>query len=87
MANNVGLVRPFVSPGTPVAQKNGWLHDARHTAAIVYLPNGPKIVVVLTYAPEPESSRPREGSVRSCMAAVELELVRAVRTAACLITC
>jgi beta-lactamase class A len=49
--NNVGLVRPFVSPGTPVAQKNGWLHDARHTAAIVYLPNGPKIVVVLTYAP------------------------------------
>jgi len=48
--NNVGLVRPFVSPGTPVAQKNGWLHDARHTAAIVYFPNGPKIVVVLTYA-------------------------------------
>jgi hypothetical protein len=43
-------VRPFVSPGTPVAQKNGWLHDARHTAAIVYFPNGPKIVVVLTYA-------------------------------------
>jgi beta-lactamase class A len=48
--NNVGLVRPFVSSRTPVAQKNGWLHDARHTAAIVYLPNGPKIVVVLTYA-------------------------------------
>lgn len=47
--NNVGLVRPFVSPGTPVAQKNGWLHDARHTAAVVYLPAGPKIVVVLTY--------------------------------------
>jgi beta-lactamase class A len=48
--NNVGLVRPFVSPRTPVAQKNGWLHDARHTAAIVYFQNGPKIVVVLTYA-------------------------------------
>jgi beta-lactamase class A len=48
--NNVGLVRPFVSSRTPVAQKNGWLHDARHTAAIVYLPEGPKIVVVLTYA-------------------------------------
>jgi beta-lactamase class A len=49
--DNVGLVRPFVSPTTPVAQKNGWLHDARHTAAIVYGPKGPRIVVVLTYAP------------------------------------
>jgi len=48
--NNVGLVRPFVSPGTPVAQKNGWLHDARHTAAVVYAGGRPKIVVVLTYA-------------------------------------
>ena len=48
--NNVGLVRPFVSPQIPIAQKNGWLHDARHTAAIVYEPAGPKIVVVLTYA-------------------------------------
>jgi beta-lactamase class A len=49
--NNVGLVRPFVPASTPVAQKNGWLHDARHTAAIVYSPGGPKIVVILTYAP------------------------------------
>jgi beta-lactamase class A len=49
--NNVGLVRPFVARRTPVAQKNGWLHDARHTAAIVYFNEGPKIVVVLTYAP------------------------------------
>ena len=49
--NNVGLIRPFVSSATPVAQKNGWLHDARHTAAIVYGPKGPRIVVVLTYAP------------------------------------
>ena len=49
--NNVGLVRPFVASSTPVAQKNGWLHDARHTAAVVYRPSGPKIVVVLTYAP------------------------------------
>jgi hypothetical protein len=48
---NVGLVRPFVAARTPVAQKNGWLHDARHTAAIVYAPSGPRIVVVLTYAP------------------------------------
>ncbi len=48
---NVGLVRPFVPEATPVAQKNGWLHDARHTAAIVYSPTGPRIVVILTYAP------------------------------------
>ncbi|CAN5169587.1 hypothetical protein BH18ACT12_BH18ACT12_00190 [soil metagenome] len=47
--NNVGLVRPFVASETPVAQKNGWLDDARHTGAVVYLPSGPKIVVVLTY--------------------------------------
>jgi hypothetical protein len=48
---NVGLVRPFVAPGTPVAQKNGWIRDARHTAAIVYARTGPRIVVILTYAP------------------------------------
>jgi hypothetical protein len=48
--NNIGLIRPFVPPRVPVAQKNGWLHDARHTAAIVYGSGGPKIVVVLTYA-------------------------------------
>ena len=33
---NVGLIRPYVARGTRVAQKNGWLSDARHTAAIVY---------------------------------------------------
>jgi len=48
--NNIGLLRPWL-PGTLIAQKNGWLHDARHTAAIVYFRGGPKIVVVLTYAP------------------------------------
>jgi beta-lactamase class A len=48
--NNAGLLRPWL-PGTPIAQKNGWLHDARHTAAIVYGRKGPRIVVVLTYAP------------------------------------
>jgi beta-lactamase class A len=48
---NVGLIRPYVARGTRVAQKNGWLEDARHTAAIVYARDGPKIVVVLTYAP------------------------------------
>jgi beta-lactamase class A len=49
--DNVGLLRPFLTRATPVAQKNGWLHDARLTAAIVYFPTGPKIVTVLTYAP------------------------------------
>jgi beta-lactamase class A len=48
---NVGLIRPYVGRSTRVAQKNGWLSDARHTAAIVYAPSGPKIVVVLTDAP------------------------------------
>jgi beta-lactamase class A len=49
--NNEGLLRPWLPAGTPIAQKNGWLHDARHTAAIVYFRPGPKIVVVLTYLP------------------------------------
>lgn len=49
--NNAGLLRPWLAPGTAIAQKNGWLHDARHTAAIVYGRSGPRIVVVLTYAP------------------------------------
>jgi beta-lactamase class A len=48
--NNVGLLRPWLERGTRIAQKNGWLHDARHTAAVVYFRRGPKIVVVLTYA-------------------------------------
>jgi beta-lactamase class A len=58
--NNIGLVRPFVSPRTPVAQKNGWLHDARHTAAVVYFRDGPKIVVVLSYAPNLQLATARE---------------------------
>jgi beta-lactamase class A len=49
--SNAGLLRPWLPPGTAIAQKNGWLQDARHTAAIVYGSKGPRIVVVLTYAP------------------------------------
>lgn len=49
--DNAGLVRPFVD-GAPVAQKNGWISDARLTAAIVYARSGPKIVVVLVYRPK-----------------------------------
>ncbi len=49
--DNAGLVQPFL-PGVPVAQKNGWLSDARLTASIVYARSGPKIVVVLAYRPK-----------------------------------
>ena len=48
--SNVGLLRPALG-ATPAAQKHGWLSVARHTAAIVYGVHGPKILVVLTYAP------------------------------------
>jgi beta-lactamase class A len=67
--NNVGLLRPWLRPGTPIAQKNGWLHDARHTAAIVYWPNGPQILVVLTYAPGLDLERARRLGRRVILAA------------------
>jgi hypothetical protein len=43
--DNQGLLRPWLH-GVPVAEKNGWLSDTRITAAIVYRPAGPLIVVV-----------------------------------------
>lgn len=49
--DNAGLVKPFLS-GVPVAQKNGWISDARLTASIVYTKSGPKIVVILAYRPK-----------------------------------
>jgi len=49
--DNVGLFRPALGKKTPAAQKQGWFSVVRHTAAIVYTPTGPKIVVLLTYAP------------------------------------
>jgi beta-lactamase class A len=48
--DNLSLVAGGVPKGTPIAQKNGWLRRARHGAAIIYGPGGPRIVVVLTYA-------------------------------------
>jgi Beta-lactamase enzyme family len=48
---NLGLFRPSVGPDFPLAQKQGWTTKLRHTAAIAYGPAGPRIVVVLTYAP------------------------------------
>jgi Beta-lactamase enzyme family len=46
--DNVGLLRPWLGR-TVVAEKNGWLSDTRTTAAIVYRPAGPVIVVVELY--------------------------------------
>lgn len=47
--DNLGLIRPLVPARTPIARKEGWLSDARHTAAIVFTPTGPIILVILTY--------------------------------------
>jgi beta-lactamase class A len=49
-ADNLGLLRPTL-PATPMAQKNGWLNDARHTAAIIYPEAGPMVLVLLVYQP------------------------------------
>ena len=46
--DNAGILRP---PG-PAAQKHGWTTTVRHTAAILYGPDSPKIVVVLTFRPD-----------------------------------
>ena len=46
--DNLGLFRP-VLPAVPMAQKHGWTTSVRHSAAIVYGPRGPTILVVLTY--------------------------------------
>jgi len=46
---NAGLFQAALPAGMPVAQKNGWLSDAYHTAAILYTPHGPVVCVLLTY--------------------------------------
>jgi hypothetical protein len=57
--DNLGLFRP-VLPGLPMAQKHGWTTTVRHSAAIVYGPSGPTILVVLTYRPRLALSEARE---------------------------
>jgi Beta-lactamase enzyme family len=47
--DNLGLFRPSLGRRYVLAQKNGWISTARHTAGILYGVKGPKIVVVLTY--------------------------------------
>lgn len=47
--DNIGLFRPALG-ATPAAQKQGWFSVVRHTAAVIYTPTGPRILVLLTYA-------------------------------------
>jgi hypothetical protein len=47
--DNAGNFRPWLPPGTPAAQKHGWISAARHSAAVVYGRRGPVVVVLLTY--------------------------------------
>ena len=49
--DNLGLFRPALGPTMPLAQKHGWTTTLRHSAAVVYAPGGPRIVVLLTYRP------------------------------------
>jgi hypothetical protein len=49
---NRGLLRPWFAGATPMARKEGWTTQLRHSAAVVYRPSGPVIVVVLTYRPD-----------------------------------
>jgi beta-lactamase class A len=58
--DNIGLFRPSLPPRLPAAQKHGWLSAARHSAAVLYPADGPRIVVLLTYRPgitRPEAAR------------------------------
>jgi hypothetical protein len=55
---NAGLLRASF-PGVPVAQKNGWISDTRATASIIYLESGPKIAVVMAYAPHLKAASAR----------------------------
>jgi beta-lactamase class A len=50
------VVRAGFPPGARVAEKDGWISDMRGSAAIAYLPSGPKIVVVLAYRPQIDSA-------------------------------
>jgi beta-lactamase class A len=51
VTDNVGLLRPWLPPGTTVAEKNGWLSDTRTTAGLVYRGARATVVVVELYRP------------------------------------
>ena len=67
--DNAGILRP----GGPAAQKHGWTTNVRHSAAVVYDPLGPKLVVLLTF--RPDEVRPADS------VALGGRLMRAVRRA------
>jgi hypothetical protein len=50
--DNVGLFAPFVPASVPIAQKNGWISVARHTAAVLFTPRGPVVCIVVAYREE-----------------------------------
>ena len=47
--DNLGLFVPSVAASVPIAQKNGWISSARHSAAVLFTPSGPVVCVVVTY--------------------------------------
>ena len=51
VGDNIGLLRAAVGTRTPMAQKQGWIRDARLTAALIYTGDGPRLVVVCAYRP------------------------------------
>jgi beta-lactamase class A len=65
--DNLGLFTETLGPDTLAAQKHGWISSARHSAALIYGPSGPVIVVALTYRP---------GVSRRAAAQLGAELVR-----------
>ena len=50
VGDNAGLLRRWLG-GVPLAQKHGWISDARLSAGIAYHRTGPVVVVVTAYRP------------------------------------
>jgi hypothetical protein len=50
--DNLGLFRPWLPRDFPLAQKNGWLRQSRHTASILYAGDGSRLAVLLTFRGE-----------------------------------
>ena len=66
VADNVGLFHAALPAGMPAAQKQGWLSDAFHTAAVLYTRSGPVVCVVLSYRDGPAGRRrPRSAPASS----------------------
>lgn len=68
--DNLGLLRPEVPGSVPIARKEGWLNDARHSAAILFKPTGAELLVILTY---------REGITLQQARGLSQSILRALR--------